>query len=194
MTMVYGSRILIERVLRDKVRGLANVTIREGVIGERADVGGGTATGGSPGSSFTASPATSTSTPTSWSTRWGAAPRSADWLVAAGWPEPQVQTLDAKVTYTSRWYELPAPSDRRSWWWQHLVVMPTRDKGEHPAEHEFLVNFFPIEGNRVIACMGSWGHRHAAHRRRRSSSRPAGCGRRCSRPRWTGAPRPRRST
>ena len=35
--------------------------------------------------------------------------------------------------------------------------MPTQDKGEHPAEHEFLVNFFPIEGNRVIACMGSWG-------------------------------------
>ena len=35
--------------------------------------------------------------------------------------------------------------------------MPTQDKGDHPAEHEFLVNFFPIEGNRVIACMGSWG-------------------------------------
>src|SRR3954449_3956641 len=31
MTMIYSSRVLIERVLRDKVRGLANVTIREGV-------------------------------------------------------------------------------------------------------------------------------------------------------------------
>ena len=31
LTMVYGSRILIERVLRDKVRRLGNVTIREGV-------------------------------------------------------------------------------------------------------------------------------------------------------------------
>ncbi|MGH3456709.1 MAG: hypothetical protein ACRDPN_00650, partial [Aeromicrobium sp.] len=31
LTMVYGSRILIERVLRDKVRLLPNVTIREGV-------------------------------------------------------------------------------------------------------------------------------------------------------------------
>jgi len=31
MTMIYGSRILIERVLRDKVRELADVTIREGV-------------------------------------------------------------------------------------------------------------------------------------------------------------------
>src|SRR5687768_12276148 len=31
MTMIYSSRILIERVLRDKVRELANVTVREGV-------------------------------------------------------------------------------------------------------------------------------------------------------------------
>src|SRR5262245_46826525 len=31
MTMLYSSRVLIERVLRDKVRELANVTIREGV-------------------------------------------------------------------------------------------------------------------------------------------------------------------
>jgi len=31
LDMVYGSRILIERVLRDRVRQLANVTIREGV-------------------------------------------------------------------------------------------------------------------------------------------------------------------
>ena len=31
MTMIYGSRILIERVLRDKVRDLDNVLVREGV-------------------------------------------------------------------------------------------------------------------------------------------------------------------
>lgn len=31
MTMIYGSRILIERVLRDAVRVLPNTTIREGV-------------------------------------------------------------------------------------------------------------------------------------------------------------------
>src|SRR3954469_7396204 len=30
MTMIYGSRILIERVLRDKVRELAGVVVREG--------------------------------------------------------------------------------------------------------------------------------------------------------------------
>src|SRR3954447_18044618 len=41
MTMIYSSRILIERVLRDKVRGLTNVTIREGVTVNGLTVRGG---------------------------------------------------------------------------------------------------------------------------------------------------------
>ena len=36
-----------------------------------------------------------------------------DWLVAAGWPETPVKTLDAKVTYMSRWYDLPRPRPAR---------------------------------------------------------------------------------
>ncbi len=81
-----------------------------------------------------------------------------DWLSADGWSAPPEKTLDAKVTYTSRWYDLP-PADRRpeSWWWKHLVITPTQDTGDHPDEHEFLSNFFPIEGGRAIVCMGSWG-------------------------------------
>ena len=160
MTMVYGSRILIERVLRDKVRLLDNVTIREGVsVRGLETTDAGTAQGRVTGVTF--------STATDGDERidadlvvdaMGRGSSVSGWLAAADWPEPPVQTLDAKVTYTSRWYDLPAPDDRPdSWWWQHLVIMPTQDKGEHPAEHEFLVNFFPMEGNRVIACMGSWG-------------------------------------
>src|SRR5687768_12432000 len=40
MTMVYSSRILIERVLRDKVRLLGNITIREGVSVRGLDTAG----------------------------------------------------------------------------------------------------------------------------------------------------------
>ncbi|WP_103350328.1 NAD(P)/FAD-dependent oxidoreductase [Amycolatopsis sp. CA-128772] len=152
MTMVYGSRILIERVLRDKVRELGNVVVREGVSvrgltthdGEVTGVGFTTAEGEDHVDAEFVVDAMGRGSPV------------AGWLVAAGWPEPEVRTLDAKVTYTSRWYDLPAERPA-SWWWRHLVIMPTPDKGAHPAEHEFLVNFFPIEGNRVIACMGSWG-------------------------------------
>ncbi|QKV75554.1 NAD(P)/FAD-dependent oxidoreductase [Amycolatopsis sp. Hca4] len=149
MTMVYGSRILIERVLRDKVRQLANVDLREGVAVRGLTTADGKVTGvgfadGEHVDADFVVDAMGRGSPVS------------GWLAAAGWPEPEVQTLDAKVTYTSRWYDLPAERPA-SWWWRHLVIMPTPDKGEHPAEHEFLVNFFPIEGNRVIACMGSWG-------------------------------------
>ncbi|ADJ43518.1 hypothetical protein AMES_1695 [Amycolatopsis mediterranei S699] len=152
MTMVYGSRILIERVLRDKVRELANVVVREGV----AVRGLTSADGEITGVGFTAADGDEHVDADFVVDAMGRGSPVAGWLAAAGWPEPEVQTLDAKVTYTSRWYDLPAERPA-SWWWRHLVIMPTPDKGEHPAEHEFLVNFFPIEGNRVIACMGSWG-------------------------------------
>ena len=148
MTMIYSSRILIERVLRDKVRGLSTVAVREGVTVSGLSTRDGAVTGVHvDGEHIDADLVVDA---------MGRGSSVSGWLAAAGWPEPEVRTLDAKVTYTSRWYELPTPRPP-SWWWQHLVIMPTPDKGEHPAEHEFLVNFFPIEGNRVIACMGSWG-------------------------------------
>jgi 2-polyprenyl-6-methoxyphenol hydroxylase-like FAD-dependent oxidoreductase len=156
MTMVYGSRILIERVLRDKVWGLANVVIREGVtVTGLTTRDGGTRDGTVTGATIAGGEQVDADFVVD---AMGRGSPVGSWLAAAGWPEPEVRTLDAKVTYTSRWYDLPAPAERPpSWWWRHLVIMPTLDKGQHPDEHEFLVNFFPIEGNRVIACMGSWG-------------------------------------
>ncbi|NBH06869.1 hypothetical protein [Amycolatopsis sp. SID8362] len=148
MTMIYGSRILIERVLRDKVRELSNVVIREGVTAGGLTFDGGAVAGVEAGGEHLDADFVVDA--------MGRGSAVAGWLAAAGWPEPETRTLDAKVTYTSRWYDLPAERPA-SWWWRHLVIMPTPDKGEHPAEHDFLVNFFPVEGNRVIACMGSWG-------------------------------------
>ncbi|WP_370963768.1 FAD-dependent oxidoreductase [Amycolatopsis sp. cg9] len=148
MTMIYGSRILIERVLRDKVRELPNVVIREGTTAGGLTFAGGAVTGVEAGGEHLDADFVVDAT--------GRGSPVAGWLAAAGWPEPETRTLDAKVTYTSRWYDLPAERPA-SWWWRHLVIMPTPDKGDHPAEHDFLVNFFPVEGNRVIACMGSWG-------------------------------------
>lgn len=159
MTMVYSSRILIERVLRDQVRRVGNVVVREGVSVRGLDTtGGGTADGRVTGVLLAAGEVEERIEADLVVDAMGRGSSVSDWLAAAGWAEVPTQTLDAKVTYTSRWYDLPAPEDRpASWWWQHLVIMPTQDKGDHPPEHEFLCNFFPIEGNRAIACMGSWG-------------------------------------
>ncbi|WP_262403571.1 FAD-dependent oxidoreductase [Actinomadura sp. CNU-125] len=159
MTMVYSSRVLIERVLRDKVRELPSVEIREGVTvtGLRSS-GAGTARGRVEGVAYRTGEGEAYLAADLVVDALGRGSSVVDWLGADGWAAPPEKTLDAKVTYTSRWYDLP-PADRRpeTWWWKHLVVTPTQDTGDHPAEHEFLSNFFPIEGDRAIVCMGSWG-------------------------------------
>lgn len=159
MTMIYSSRILIERVLRERLRGVSNVVIREGVsVRGLETAAGGTAEGRVTSVDLTTRDGYERIDAGLVVDAMGRGSSVSDWLVAAGWPETPVQSLDAKVTYTSRWYDLPPSEDRPpSWWWRHLVIMPTQDKGDHPTEHEFLVNFFPIEGGRAIACMGSWG-------------------------------------
>ncbi|MFL5913715.1 MAG: FAD-dependent oxidoreductase [Gaiellaceae bacterium] len=159
MTMIYSSRVLIERVLRDKVRELPAIEIREGVTvtGIRSS-GGGTTSGRVKGVEYRSAGDDDHLDAELVVDALGRGSSVIDWLSAAGWPAPPVKTLDAKVTYTSRWYDLP-PADRRpgSWWWKHLVITPTQDTGDRPEEHEFLSNFFPIEGDRAIVCMGSWG-------------------------------------
>ncbi|WP_203337321.1 FAD-dependent oxidoreductase [Nocardioides limicola] len=159
MTMIYSSRVLIERVLRDKVREVDNIVIREGVtVTGLVTDGGGTPTGRVTGVEYRDGEESGTLAAGFVVDALGRGSSVADWLAAAGWEAPSERTLDAKVTYTSRWYDLPSAEDRpASWWWQHLVITPTQDTGPHPDEHDYLSNFFPIEGNRVIVCMGSWG-------------------------------------
>ncbi len=161
MTMIYSSRILIERVLRDRVRALSNVTIREGVTVqglEYADAG--RPEGGVTGVRFQAGDSEPEALPSDLVVdALGRGSSVADWIEAAGWSPVPVKTLDAKVTYISRWYDLPPEGTRPdSWWWRHLIVMPTQDSdGGRPPEHSYLSNFFPLENGRAIACMGSWG-------------------------------------
>ncbi|GAA4815197.1 NAD(P)/FAD-dependent oxidoreductase [Nocardioides caeni] len=160
MTMVYSSRIMIERVLRDKVRAHANIRVVEGAsVTGLVTEGGGRPDGRVTGVAWRdADGADHVSAADFVVDALGRGTSVPDWLVAAGWDAPPERTLDAKVTYTSRWYQLP-PADQRpdGWWWKHLVITPTQDTGEHPDEHDYLSNFFPIEDDKAIVCMGSWG-------------------------------------
>ena len=162
MTMVYSSRILIERVLRDKVRAAGQRHHPRGSLGaagSRRPARAAPARGpGDRGRLLDGRGGDERIDADLVVDAMGRGSSVSDWLVAAGWPE----TAGADARRQGHLHLAvvrPAGSERppRSWWWQHLVIMPTQDKGEHPAEHEFLVNFFPIEGNRTIACMGSWG-------------------------------------
>lgn len=75
MTMVYSSRVLIERVLRDKARELPAIEIREGVTvtGLRTSEGG-TTSGRVEELTSARARARARWQPTSSSTRWGVAP------------------------------------------------------------------------------------------------------------------------
>ena len=148
MTMVYSSRILIERVLRDKVRRLGNVTIREGVSVAGRDGGGVSRAGGVTGVCL--------STATGGDERGRRRPRRrrdgpglvgvrlarGGRLAAAAGAD-----LDAKVTYTSRWYDLPGP--RRPP--RVLVVAAHRDhadagQGRAPARARVPGQLLPHRG------------------------------------------------
>ena len=160
MTMVYSSRILIERVMRDKVRELTNVKVIEGAtVTGLLTVAGGLESGRVTGAEYRDSSGDEHQIEADLVVDClGRGSSVNEWLAAAGWPEIPERTLDAKVTYTSRWYDLPDVGEQPdSWWWKHMVITPTQEGGIYPDEHEYLSNFFPIEGNRVIVCMGSWG-------------------------------------
>jgi 2-polyprenyl-6-methoxyphenol hydroxylase-like FAD-dependent oxidoreductase len=155
MTMIYTSRILIERVLRDKVRAVRNVRIEEGVTVEGLEHGDGSIVG----VAFRQDDSEETLSADLVVDAMGRGSSVMEWLEQAGAPQVPVKTLDAKVTYVSRWYDLPSPEERpASWWWKHIVIMPKQHAGaDDPDEYAYLSNFFPIDGNRAIACMGSWG-------------------------------------
>ena len=160
MTMVFSSRLLIERTLRDKMAQVANIVVQEGMVvaglsttgdpGRDGRVTGVWVTGGAEGDrrlieADLVIDALGRGSPVS------------KWLAKAGWPEVPVQSLDAGVTYTSRWYQKPAELPE-AWWWEQMSVMPTADTAPHPPEHDFLCQIFPIERDRVLVTMGSWGH------------------------------------
>ena len=160
MSMVYASRLLIERVLRNKLADVANITVHEGVNVTGLE----TVNGGKPGGAVTGV----------WLKRRRRGPGKrlieADlvidtlgrgsavsaWLEKAGWPAPPIQSLDAGCTYTA---VVQKPAERPDdWWWHHMSIMPSGETGPHPVEHEFISQIFPIEGDRVLVTMGSWGH------------------------------------
>lgn len=160
MSMIYSSRLLIERTLRQQMAQVDTIGVTEGISvvglettgpGPGSVVSGVWVTGGEGGRERRRIEADLVID------ALGRGSGVSKWLAEAGWPDVTVQSLDAGVTYTSRWYQKPAelPDD---WWWAQMSVMPTSDTRPHPIEHDFLCQIFPIEGDRVLVTMGSWGH------------------------------------
>ncbi|RNL79638.1 NAD(P)/FAD-dependent oxidoreductase [Nocardioides marmorisolisilvae] len=157
LTMLYTSRILLEHVLREQVAGLVNVRVVE-----RADV---------EGLRFTTDGSSKRVDGVGYSVQSEAALLDVDLVVdalgrgsgvprwvgdAVGTPVPE-QTLNAKVMYSSRWYQPPSGKERPvEWWWEHLALLPLPAAARE--EDDYMATIFPVEGGRWIAFLGSWGH------------------------------------
>ncbi|WP_068270845.1 FAD-dependent oxidoreductase [Aldersonia kunmingensis] len=82
----------------------------------------------------------------------GRGSKCAKWMTDLG-VDIEERTLDAQVTYSSRWYRWP---DQDVSWWKWLTVLPSIDP-DATDQQRYLCSIFPIEDNSFIAVMGSWG-------------------------------------
>lgn len=82
----------------------------------------------------------------------GRGSRASAWMKQFG-IELEELTLDAKVSYSSRWYKWPTEDLP---WYRFLTTFPDPNPGA-PDPHQYLCSVFPIENDSFIAVMGSWG-------------------------------------
>lgn len=148
--MFFASRPLMESTIRDQLRSSPNVTILEGVrvdalLREGDDAVAGVRYRHGHGGESTSLQADFVVDAT------GRGSRAALWMKDFG-AEVEVMTLDAKVSYSSRWYRWPKEKP----WYQWLTTFPDPDPAA-PTEHQYLCAVFPIEDDSYIAVMGSWG-------------------------------------
>lgn len=156
MTMIYSSRALLERVLRECVEEFPNVDVRGNTqvfglaFGQEQRPGvAGVHYGGDGAFRSMAADLVVDAT--------GRGSRCAGWIEDRGVGRVPVRKLDARVMYSSRWYQEPDPSRRPAdWWWQHMAVLPDQRRTA-PDEHQYLCTIFPVENGRWIAFMGAWG-------------------------------------
>src|SRR5579862_6527663 len=88
----------------------------------------------------------------------GRSSRASEWLTSLGYPEVELEVVDAQAGYSTCWYQAP-PADQRpaNWWWKGIFLnpssTPTRD------EDYYVALILPIEGDRFLLTLASWGGR-----------------------------------
>ena len=88
----------------------------------------------------------------------GRSSRATEWLVGAGYPEVEVEVVDAQAGYSTCWYQAP-PADQRpsNWWWKGIFLSPSTEPTRD--EDYYVALILPIEGDRFLLTLASWGGR-----------------------------------
>ena len=88
----------------------------------------------------------------------GRSSRAAEWLARLGYPEAELEVVDGQAGYSTCWYQAP-PADQRpsEWWWKGIFLNPST-KPKRPEDYYFAL-VLPIEGDRFLLTLASWGDR-----------------------------------
>jgi 2-polyprenyl-6-methoxyphenol hydroxylase-like FAD-dependent oxidoreductase len=157
--MLFASRLLIESVIRDRVKKDPRITFVEGTEvtallfnpGETSRVTGVEARKISDNSAnrIEADLVVDCS---------GRSSRAAEWLTSLGYAEVEVEVVDAQAGYSTCWYQAP-PADQRpaNWWWKGIFLNPSTKPTRE--EDYYVALILPIEGDRFLLTLASWGGR-----------------------------------
>jgi 2-polyprenyl-6-methoxyphenol hydroxylase-like FAD-dependent oxidoreductase len=157
--MLFASRLLIESVIRDRVKRNPGVKLLQGTevtgllfrTGDAPRVTGVMARriGDLSVSRLEADLVVDCS---------GRSSRASEWLTSLGYPEVELEVVDAQAGYSTCWYQMPPANQRpASWWWKGIFLNPlAKPKRE---EDYYVALILPIEGDRFLLTLASWGGR-----------------------------------
>ncbi|MGH7779907.1 MAG: FAD-dependent oxidoreductase [Candidatus Binataceae bacterium] len=157
--MLFASRLLIESVIRDRVKAIAKVKFLEAT-----EVTGLTAAPAYP-KRVTGVAARNLSDNSAGHIDAdlvvdcsGRGSRAPAWLEQLGFAPAEREVVDADAGYSTCWYQAP-PAGKRpsSWWWKGIFLNPSA----HPTRPEdyYFALTLPIEGDRFLLTLASWGGR-----------------------------------
>jgi hypothetical protein len=88
----------------------------------------------------------------------GRSSRASEWLTSLGYPQVELEVVDAQAGYSTCWYQAP-PADHRpaNWWWKGIFLSPSAKPTRE--EDYYVALILPIEGDRFLLTLASWGGR-----------------------------------
>src|SRR5262249_4017330 len=92
----------------------------------------------------------------------GRSSRIPRWLDQLGFPPVKQEIVDADAGYSTLWYQAPPREERpKDWWWQGAFLNPAQEAftGRGKPEDFYFGLLFPIEDDRWIVTVASWGGR-----------------------------------
>lgn len=151
--LLHGSRVLLEAVVREKLRKHDNVEFIEGaritglitsddrsrVLGIKTISSDDRETTGELRAGFVVDAS-------------GRSSKAPNWLQDLGLPAPEEIVVDSHSGYASRWFQAVAPEQRpRDWWWKAAWIDPK------PGENPYAGVLFPVENNRWVITVAGIG-------------------------------------